>query len=124
MERPENRKGCGLDAGSRPDHDGGAELCPCTGRNWRSDNGALGCDRNHLTGWFRVAGGRVAFALDMKVVNEWVSNGWSYGEETERNECVVRTPSWANPKVHEDLGYVGALGRDVLGWEHRGCRKG
>ena len=66
------------------------------------------------------------FVLDRKVVSEWVLNGGSYGEETRVNERVVGTSSWANPKLHEGMGYVEgwALGQEVLGWEHRGRRKG
>ena len=94
-------------------------------KNWRSDNGALKYDRNRLTGRFRGAGVWVALALDRKVVNEWVLNGWSY-EEMKGNERVVGTPLWANPKLHEGVGYAEewVLDREVLGWEHRGRRKG
>ena len=126
MERPENRRDCGLGAGSRLDHDEEAELRSCTERNWRSDNGALKSDHNRPTGKSRVVGGWAVVVLDRKVENEWVSNDESYGEEMRVNERVVGTPSWANLKLSEGVGYVEgwALGREVLVWEHRGRRKG
>lgn len=69
-------------------------------------------------------GGWAVFVLDRKVVSEWVLNGGSYGEETRVNERVVGTSLWASPRIYEGAGYVEALGREVLGLEHPGRRKG
>ena len=117
VERPENRGGCGLGSGSRPDHDEGAELCSCTERNWRSDNDALKSDHSRLTGKSHVVGGWAVVVLDRKAANEWALNDGSYWEEMRVNDRVVGTSLWANPKLHEGMGYVEgrALGQGVLG---------
>ena len=80
-------------------------------------------DHIHLTGNVRVAGTWTAHVLDKTVVNELIPNGGSHEREMRGKTCIVGRSSWVNPRLREDVGCV-ALGREVLGWEHHGRRKG
>lgn len=76
-------------------------------RNWHYDSAALMNDHGHLTGNVHVVGARAAYILDGKVVNGWKPDGGSYEEKTKGKGCTVGTSSMVNPKLCEDVEYVG-----------------